>query len=931
MILSADTESDSQQLLQVIEYMLRELRGTTAPSVSLDAHLDRDLGIDSLARAELLLRIDSAFGVQLRDESALNAETPRALLAVIAQAARVAKPARRDTVEPVATGEEEVGQPDECATLVEALAWHVARHPTRPHIRLLVDDSADTIDYAALARDAGRVAAGLRAHGLVPGGPVAIMLPTSRAFFTVFFGVLYGGGVPVPIYPPFQRTHIEEHLRRQGRIVENSGTTMLVADEQTGGVARLLRGVAPSLRHVLTTETLLRHDPVPPIQRATNDLALLQYTSGSTGHPKGVTLSYANLLANIRAMGQAIQVRPQDVFVSWLPLYHDMGLIGAWLGTLYYGVPLVVMPPQSFLARPSRWLWALHRYRGTLSAGPNFSYELLASKLGERDLEGLDLACWRVAFNGAEPIRAATVERFCKRFAAYGFRREAMYPVYGLAECAVGLTFPPLGRGPQSDWIDRARLAREGRAVPTAPSSDAVQVVSCGMPLPGYEVRVVDEAGREVPERMEGRIEFRGPSAARGYFNDASATAALVHDTWLDTGDVGYVAQGELHLTSRAKDLIIRGGHNVHPYDLEEAIGELEGVRRGRIAVFGAADPGTGTERIVALVETRVRDAAAQKTLRSRIADLAVAHLGVPVDDVVVTTSRVVPKTSSGKIRRSACREWYERGALVGRQRPVWWQFTRLTSRALQRLVQQLLRTGGELLYAAYVWTLFGVIASIGTLLCLALPGTHLRRRLAKGLARVSLTLTFTDVTVEGARRLDAVHPAVYVANHASYIDAIVLIAILPAHVTFTAKREFKKQPYMDRMFRQLGVRYVGGSEAEQAIEGTDTLTAALKRGEAVVIFPEGGFSRRPGLAPFHVGAFLIAAKTGVPIVPVVLRGTRSILRSDSWLPRHHAVHVVLHSPKQPHGADWQAALALRDETRAAMLASCGEPDLSMA
>jgi acyl-CoA synthetase (AMP-forming)/AMP-acid ligase II len=310
-------------------------------------------------------------------------------------------------------------------------------------------------------------------------------------------------------------------------------------------------------------------------------------------------MTHANLLANLRAMGSGIGASPADVFVSWLPLYHDMGLIGAWMGSLLYGMPLVLMPPQAFLARPARWLRAIDAWRGTLSAAPNFAYEILAARVPDDELRGLDLSSWRIAFNGAEPVQAGTLARFAGRFAAHGLRPSALMPVYGLAETGLGLTFPPPGRGPRIDSIDRRALRDDGRALPSA-APDAMPVVGCGVPLAGHEVRIVDASGAEAPERVEGRVEFRGPSATQGYFRNPEATATLVHGDWRDTGDVGYVADGELFLTSRVKDLIIRGGHNIHPYDLETAVGELPGVRKGCVAVFGAADPTAGTDRVVA-------------------------------------------------------------------------------------------------------------------------------------------------------------------------------------------------------------------------------------------------------------------------------------------------------------------------------------------
>src|ERR1019366_3040137 len=332
---------------------------------------------------------------------------------------------------------------------------------------------------------------------------------------------------------------LEEHLRRQAGILGNCLAAMLITVPEAGTVARLLQASTPSLKRIVSVAEFIAA-PAAPTSRSgpgPGDTAFLQYTSGSTGNPKGVILTHANLLANIRAMGRAIEIIPGDVFVSWLPLYHDMGLIGAWIGSLYYAMPLIVMPPTDFLGRPERWLWAIHRYRATLSAGPNFAYEMCATRLDESRLAGLNLSSWRIAFNGSEPVSPATIARFAARFAAYGFDPRAHTPVYGLAESAVGLAFPPLRRGPLIDCIDRTRLAESTVAVPAKlTDAQALSVVSCGLPLPGHELRTVDAAGREQPERWEGRIEFRGPSATSGYFRNPEASRSLFDGDWLDTG-----------------------------------------------------------------------------------------------------------------------------------------------------------------------------------------------------------------------------------------------------------------------------------------------------------------------------------------------------------------------------------------------------------
>ena len=291
------------------------------------------------------------------------------------------------------------------------------------------------------------------------------MLPTGLDFFAAFFGILYAGAVPVPIYPPMRLSQIEDHLRRQAGILRNAGARMLITVPEGRRFAMLLRAHVDSLGAIESVANLKSASPARlPSIIDPHATALIQYTSGSTGDPKGVVLSHANLLANIRAMGRAMEASSADVFVSWLPLYHDMGLIGAWLGCLHFAAPLYVMSPLSFLVRPESWLWAIHRFRATLSAAPNFAFELCLNKIDEADLQGLDLGSLRMVANGAEPVSVESMRRFIARFQPYGFRREAMAPVYGLAESAVGLAFPPPGRGPIIDRVDREALSRHGVA-----------------------------------------------------------------------------------------------------------------------------------------------------------------------------------------------------------------------------------------------------------------------------------------------------------------------------------------------------------------------------------------------------------------------------------------------------------------------------------
>lgn len=928
--LPADAEDTARRLLAVVAALVAE-SGGAARAPTLDSALDRDLGIDSLGRVELVMRIERAFGTRLPEETLASAETPRDLLRAVLRGAGA--PAAPRAADVVALAEPHtVATPESATTLLQVLDWHVASHPGRTHATFLAGGEAATVwSYAELAEAARRVAAGLQAEGIEPGQSVALMLPTSLEFFAAFYGILRAGGVPVPIYPPVRPAQLADHMRRQAGVLSSALARLLVTVPEAKPLGALLKGQVATLRRVVTVADLAgRGGAFTPVVREAQDIAFLQYTSGSTGSPKGVILTHANLLANLRAMGAAAGVTGADVFVSWLPLYHDMGLIGAWLGSLYYAMPLVVMSPLDFLARPPRWLWAIHKYRATISAAPNFAYEICATKLDDRDLAGLDLASWRWAFNGAEPVSADTMERFTARFAPYGFDPLSVAPVYGLAECTLDLAFPPARRGLVVDRVDRTRLAREGYAAPAAAGDpQPLRIVGCGHPLPGYEVRIADALGRELPERAVGRVEFKGPSVTSGYFRNPEATERLFDGQWADSGDLGYVAGAELYLTGRAKDMMIRGGQNLYPYELEEGVGSLPGVRKGCVAVFSVPDPARGGERIVVLAETREREAAARAALRARIDALAVDILGAPADDVVLAPPHSVLKTSSGKIRRAATRELYERGQLGERSAPLWRQVLALGAASARGRARGLARSLGELAYAAYVWTAVGAFGAAAAAAALLLPTAAARRAALHTIARALVRVSGMPVSVSGLARIPAAGSVVVVANHASYVDGLLLYALLPRRFVVAAKEGFARAWFTRRLIGAAGARFVERFDPQRGAEDARALAALAAGGQALAFFPEGTFTRSPGLLPFRMGAFVIAAQTGAPVVPVAFRGSRSALRADSWIVRRTPISVTVGVPIAPAGSDWAAAVRLRDEARAAILAHCGEPDLA--
>jgi len=928
---SETPESTPDRVLQVATALVHELRPGSRPELQLDHDLDRDLGLDSLALVELLARLDQAFGVNLPDETLSEAQSLRDLVELLPDRPATSAP-RTGRLRPAVSAGPGSDPPERAGTWSEVVDWHLGSQPERTHLRALQpDDEFEEVSFNSLNSAARRVAGSLADRGIGPGDRVALMLPTGRGYFQSFLGILLAGAVPVPIYPPHRRAQLEDHLLRQAAILDNAQVRLLITVPEARLVARQLRLAVPDLNHVATAEEM---ESGPPGSRAPaarpDDLALLQYTSGSTGAPKGVMLTHANLLANIRAMGRAAEVGSgrEDVFVSWLPLYHDMGLIGAWLGSLYYGIPLVVMPPTSFLRRPVRWLQAIHEQGGTISASPNFGYELCLNRITDEEMSGIDLSSWRVAFNGAEPVSPQTLRRFTERFEPYGFRPEAMAPVYGLAESSLGLTFPPLGRKPVIDAVSREPFLRFGEARP-APGDEEhpLHFVSCGSPLSGHEVRITDPQGRALPDRRQGQIHFTGPSVTSGYHRNPEATGKLLRDGWLDSGDLGYFADGDLFVTGRAKDMIIRAGRNIHPQELEQAVGEVAGVRKGRVAVFGARGGDGGPERLVVVAETRQQDPGEKQLMAQEITGASVELLGSAPDDVVLAAPGTVLKTSSGKIRRADCRRLYEEGILESSDKPMWRQVAGLIRSTVQGGIQRAPGRLRELVYAVRAWAVFAVSAPLIWLLMALLPGLGLRWSVLRRAARLVLRLAGLRPQVQG-RELFPREPNIVVSNHSSMLDGFVLAAVLPQRLVFVAAEVFARRRLTRIFLKRLGALFAERRDRAMAVWAAQPLLAAARRGATVVFFPEGRMSRRPGLQPFRMGAFAVAAETGLPVVPITIRGTETVLRGTARFPRKAPIEVIISEPVRGSGPGWEDAVRLRGTARRAILEHFHEPDL---
>jgi fatty-acyl-CoA synthase len=955
------------QTLATVRQLLLELGGSRGleelSARGARANLERELGLGSLERVELMLRLGNVSGVRLPDRVVAEAETVQDLADALLRenlgenagatthqvgpAGAAAAPASisRSPAQ-IANLEEKIRSAE---SLTEILRLRGLGEPTRAHIHLYAEDEQlQTITFGELYGRASTVARELRARGLEPGQTVAIMLPTCAEFFYTFAGVLLAGGIPVPIYPPFRADRITEYATRQASILRNAESRFLITFRQAEGLARLLQPRVPTLREVLNAERLAsaatQPEPVStewrPVENLSHharggDIAFLQYTSGSTGDPKGVTLTHANLLANIRSIASGVELKTDDVAVSWLPLYHDMGLIGAWFVPLFSGIPLVVMSPLAFLSRPERWLWAIHRHRGTISPAPNFAYELCVRKIADKDLEGLDLSCWRAAFNGAEPVYADTLERFAERFAGYGFRREALLPVYGLAEATLGVSAARAG-GYKVDRIRRAAFESEGRAIPAAADdAAALQFVGAGEPFPDVEVRIVANDGQDAGERCEGRLWFRSPAATSGYHRNPAATSELMPEPgWLDSGDLAYQADGELYITGRAKDLIIKAGRNLYPHEIEDVAGRVAGVRTGCVVAFGAPDARSGTERLVVAAE--VRNPADANRISAEITRAVHDAMGVPPDVVELVPPHSIPKTSSGKLRRSETRRLFLDGKLGKKVAPPWVQIATLALRTTVprgwALVKRGAKSAVDSLYGIYA---LGAFLLVFIPLWLAVAATRDQKRAARFMhvaTRGMLLATGIPVRVVGGEQLAGMAksgPWIFAPNHSSYVDILVTVAFLPPNVRFVVKGEVLAMPFFGMMARRSGQFAFDRGDPQARIRQAEEVNAALSRGESVAIYPEGTFTAAAGTRPFQLGAFKAAVDAGRPICPVAVRGARHILRDHTFLPRPGRVTVTigpLLAPDPAAGDDWREIVRLRDATREIIARNSGEP-----
>ena len=540
-------------------------------------------------------------------------------------------------------------------------------------------EQATWVSWGEVRERARDVAAGLLAAGAGKGDRVAMVFPTGVDFFAAFFGALLAGAVPVPLYPPVRLGRLQEYVSRTTRMLVACGARVVLADAR---VKRFLGEAVAAAGPPLGCRTLgelpagaaaagLGAAPAGP---RPDELALIQFSSGTTVAPKAVALSHRAVVAQTEMLSGCWSDREglRHSCASWLPLYHDMGLIGCVFPALARDATLTLLPPELFVARPALWLRAIGRYGATISPAPNFGYSLCLTRVADADMEGVDLSCWRAALNGAEPVAPGVLRAFTRRFARWGLAPAALTPVYGLSEAALAVTFSALDQPCRSGWYDRAALAEErvARRVSAGAHSGlpdgGQEIVSVGRPLPGFRLSVRDPEGRELPPGRVGRLWITGPSLMEGYLGDPEGTARTLRDGWLDTGDLGFLDDGELFLTGRAKDLIVLRGRNHSPAEIEQAVDALPGARAGCAVAVSWLPDGAPGEVLALFVERSRRAAPAElAALPDACRGAVLAATGLAIDRLEILAPGTLPRTSSGKLQRSETLRLYLAGNLA--------------------------------------------------------------------------------------------------------------------------------------------------------------------------------------------------------------------------------------------------------------------------
>ena len=518
--------------------------------------------------------------------------------------------------------------------------------------------------FAEVCKEAKRIGASLQARGLAKGDRIALVLPSPEDFVLSFLGTVSAGVMPVPLYPPLALGRLDNYIERAVGILRVSRARVLLTTRELIPVLESVLSRVPTLQGILEVETLRQtNSDLALVENITQpyEPCFLQFTSGSTSAPRGVVVTHRNLIENSKAMIETLELNPDtDRAVSWLPLYHDMGLIGFVISTLVAQIPVVFIPTTAFVKHPGVWMDTVNKYRASITFGPNFAFDLAAKRALKNGRTGQDLSCLRILGCGSEPINPKTMEKFLEAFSPSGLKPNAILPCYGMAEATLAIAFDHLHRPMKKLVIDRHAYESRNIAVPVNGDKDPkkrFELVSCGRAIKNHEIRILDENGQFLSEGRVGEIVFRGLSVTPGYFENPEASSQLLKGGWLHTGDLGFIFKGDLYISGRQKDLVIINGKNYPPQAIEWVVEEINGIRKGSVVAFSV--DGDSTEKLIIIAETTMPENA---ELAQAISEQVRSAFGLTVDKVVLAGRGSVPKTSSGKLQRRRAKALFEDG-----------------------------------------------------------------------------------------------------------------------------------------------------------------------------------------------------------------------------------------------------------------------------
>ncbi len=797
-------------LLPITKAFLRESKAENCDYfLSMDDKFEADLGLGSLERLELFSQIETTLGVKLSPSEISTIQTLRDIVTILARShgsqSLVVNQCDKATVQAVTI------DPSKVTNLRDLLIMYTQRYPNRRHVVLLSGDGSEKeITYAMLYKQAGKISNALTTRGIQTGDHVALLLPSGEDFLYSFLGVIFSGAIPIPICPPESANQVGEYISQAVSILKKSDVRLLVTFGKFQKLAKFFRGFLPHLLGVTTTNDLLKSEfYLPKLKISSSQAAFVQYTYGSAGNFKKIVLTHKNILENIRSILKLFEVTTSDITVSWLPLHHDTDLIVMWLANLYFGSTLVLYSSKNFLSRPESWLWTIHKYRATISAGPNFAYEICINKINDNTLLGLDLSSWRIAGNISEMVCAQTLKRFSEKFSQYGFKSKALTNVYVLSEGAILMCAGSILEDQKIDRIASHEFHQKNIAKPIFEREKKYyEFVSCGSPIDNYQIRIVDEENTCLPERNIGMVHCKVRSMMCEYYRDQAVSEKVFHGGWIDTGDLGYLAEGELYITGRRKDIITKEGKNYYPTEIEDIITMYSDLNFGQVVVFSSVENLSGIKKILAIVESKNNDKNSHKILKKQICQIVVKCLGFSLDDILIVTENVLPKTTNGKLRRYVCGEIYSQKNIRKIKNNIIIKLFNIYVRCFIAKTKKILTLCLRFFYTIYLFLVLISMASL-TYIAIRFFNRDNGEKIIKTASKITLRASFCSIEIDGINHIKSKKNMIFVSNHASYIDVLVLVAFLPGHFCYVAKSELKKSYFLRKILKTLEIVYV--------------------------------------------------------------------------------------------------------------------------